>query len=235
MPSTRPERLYFDATPPVDARDLGPGARLLVPTGAAFGVPQLVRNGTFWDWVRKKPDAYWVPGDRTSSHAGVDLGFFVRRGEIFQLPTALPIRAVLPGIVKWTGRRSDPESRHGVVLSHGGSAGFFLYSHYADVKECVKPGARVRRGQVVGHTLAYSKEVPVVLAHFAIGIHVRGWGTDPWDPSYLLRRWGVLMPIGQCFADELNQGKHGAWEGRGRIRGLESVGRWDRRWRSVYA
>ena len=44
--------------------------------------------------VRKKPDAYWVAGDRTSSHSGVDLGFFVRRGAIYELPEGLPHEVV---------------------------------------------------------------------------------------------------------------------------------------------
>src|SRR5438067_461685 len=79
------ERILFDSEPPIAASDLGRGARLLVPVGAAFGVPQLVRQGVFWDWVRKEPDRYWVPGDRTSSHAGVDLGFFVLRGAVYAL------------------------------------------------------------------------------------------------------------------------------------------------------
>jgi hypothetical protein len=228
------DRLYFGAVPPIDAGDLGAGARLLVPVGAAFGAPQLVRNGTFWDWVRKKPDAYWVPGDRTSSHAGVDLGFFVRRGAIYQLPVGLPVRAILPGRVKWTGRRSDPESRHGVVIQHEATDRIFLYSHYADVKERVRSGDRVAPGQVLGHTIPFSREFPVVLAHFGIGVHVRGWGTDPWDPTFLLRRWKVLMPANGCFADELNRGKHGAWEGPGRIHGLEAVGRLEPPWRNVY-
>lgn len=227
--------LYFDSTPPIDASDLGRGARLLVPTGAAFGVPQLIRNGTFWDWVRKEPDAYWVPGDRTSSHAGVDLGFFVLRGAVHQLPRGLPVRAVLAGRVRWTGKKSDPESRHGVVLEHERvNERAFTYSHYADVKECVRPGARVKQGAVIGHTLPYSEAVPVVLVHFAIGLHVRGWGTDPWDPSFLLRRWGVLAPLGQCFADELNQGKHGTWRAPGKIDGLEPVGRVSAKWRSIH-
>lgn len=228
------EALYFESVSPIDPRDLGAGARLLVPTGAAFGVPQLIREGTFWDWVRKKPDAYWVPGDRTSAHAGVDLGFFVRRGAIHQLPEGVPVRATLPGRVEWIGRKSDPESRHGIVLRHEGSRKAFLYSHYADVRESVKPGRRVEAGDVIGHSMPYSEAVPVVLVHFGVGMHVRGWGVDPWDPSFMLRRWKVLMPLGQCFADELNQGKHGVWEARGRIRGLEAVGRWDAKWRSIY-
>jgi hypothetical protein len=228
------DALYFESAPPIDAGDLGAGARLLVPTGAAFGVPQLIRGGTFQDWVRKEPDAYWVPGDRTSSHAGTDLGFFVRRGSIYALPAGLPIRASLAGTVRWTGRASDPESKHGVVLDHGGSRKGFVYSHYADVKECVERGQRVRKGQIVGHTLPYSETVPVVLVHFGIGLHVKGWGTDPWDPTLLLRRWKVLMPLGQCFADELNQGKSGVFVAPGRIDGLSAVGRWKKGWRNVY-
>src|SRR5438067_8290759 len=107
------ERILFDSEPPIAASDLGRGARLLVPRGAAFGVPQLIRDGVFTDWVRKEPDRYWVPGDRTSSHAGVDLGFFVRRGNVHALPEGLPVRAIAGGVVRWTGRRSDPESTHG--------------------------------------------------------------------------------------------------------------------------
>lgn len=230
----RTGELYFDSLPPIDAADLGVGARLLVPSGTAFGVPQLIREGTFWDWVRKEPDRYWIPGDRTSSHAGVDLGFFVRRGAIHQLPVGLPVRATLAGRVEWIGRKSDPESKHGVVLNHGGDARAFLYSHYADVLEAVKPGRRVQAGDIIGHTMPYSPKTPVVLVHFGLGLHVRRWGVDPWDPSFLLRRWRVLMPVGQCFADELNQQKHGTWESRGKIRGLEPVGRWNKKWRSIY-
>ncbi len=228
------DELYFESTSPIDARDLGAGARLLVPTGTAFGVPQLIRQGTFWDWVRKEPDRYWVPGDRTSSHAGTDLGFFVRRGRIFELPRGLPIRAALGGVVRWTGRASDPESRHGVVLDHGGSKRAFVYSHYADVEECVKRGDRVARGAVLGHAIPYSKAFPVVLVHFGVGLHVRGWGVDPWDPTFLLRRWKVLMPMGQCFADDLNQGKSGVFKSPGRIEGLAAVGRWKKAWSNVY-
>ena len=43
--------------------------------GGVILVDQLVRHGVFWDWVRKEPDRYWTAGDRTSSHAGVDLAF----------------------------------------------------------------------------------------------------------------------------------------------------------------
>ncbi|MEZ0230033.1 MAG: M23 family metallopeptidase [Planctomycetota bacterium] len=230
----RIESLYFESLSPIDARDLGAGARLLVPTGAAFGVPQLIRHGVFWDWVRKEPDRYWIAGDRTSSHSGVDLGFFVRRGAIFQLPAGLPVRAILDGRVKWTGRKSDPESKHGVVLDHGGTRRGFLYSHYADVKQCVKAGRRVKAGDVIGHTVPYSVKVPVVLVHFGVGLHVKGWGVDPWDPSFLLKRWGALMPLGQCFADELSQRKHGVWRAPGEIEPLDAVGRWRATWRSVY-
>lgn len=231
------ERLFFESTSPVDARDLGPGARLLVPLGAAFGVPQLVRHGVFWDWVRKEPDRYWVAGDRTSSHAGVDLGFFARKGRIYALPEGLPVRAALAGKVEWTGRRSDPESRHGLVVNHGGSRRVFLYSHYADVKEAVESGARVRRGQVIGHALPYSAKHPVVLVHFGIGLWVRGWGNDPLDPTALLKRWGVRHPAGldsRCEANALNSGRAGVWRAPGEISGLRVVGRLSKKDRDVY-
>ncbi len=229
------ERLYFESTPPIDVADLGRGARLLVPHGAAFGTPQLIRRGTFHDWVRKKPDAYWVPGDRTSAHAGADLAFFVRRGQVYKIPEGLPVRAVLGGVVAWVGRRSDPESTHGVVLRHGGSRSF-VYTHYADVGQIVKPGQRVTRGQIVGHARPYSSEYPVVVVHFAMGVYVPRWGSDGMDPTFLLRRWGVRHPVGSqlCAADELNVGTSGLWRSPGVIEGLSPVAKWDRRWKDEW-
>lgn len=230
------ESVFFEATAPIDRRDLGRGARLLVPRGAAFGVPQLIRHGVFWDWVRKRPDGYWVAGERSSQHAGVDLGFFARRGEVFALPEGTPVRAIADGRVQWTGRRSDPESRHGVVLDHGGSRRLFVYSHAADVKETVKPGERVRRGQVIGHAIPFSREFPVVLVHFGLGLWVRGWGNDPLDPTALLKRWGVRHLLGEpgLDGDALNSSPAGTWRAPGKIDGLRVVGRVPARARDVY-
>jgi hypothetical protein len=232
------ERLFFQSTPPIDRRDLGRGARLLVPRGAAFGVPQLIRHGVFWDWVRNEPDRYWVAGDRTSSHAGVDIGFFTRNGRIYALPEGVPVRAIWDGRVEWTGRRSDPESRHGIVLNHGGTRRLFLYSHYADVFESVRPGERVTRGQTIGHARRYSEEHPVVLVHFGLGLYVRSWGNDPLDPTALLKRWKVRHPLGpgsRCDADRLNnRSASGVWLAPGKIEGLRAVGRLPAREKDVF-
>jgi murein DD-endopeptidase MepM/ murein hydrolase activator NlpD len=229
------ERLFFSSLPPIASSDLGRGARLVVPRGAAFGVPQLVRHGVFWDWVRDEPDRYWVAGDRTSSHAGVDLGFFARDGRIYAFPEGLPVRAIAAGRVAWTGKKSDPESKHGVVLDHGGSRRLFLYSHYADVREIVRPGEKVERGQVIGHAGPFSREFPVVLVHFAIGLYVRGWGNDPLDPTALLKRWRVRQPLhARTDALTLNRGGGGVWRGPGRIEGQRAVGKLGAREKDVY-
>lgn len=234
------ESLWYRSACPIDVDDLGPGARLLVPQGAGFGVPQLVRHGVFWDWVRHGPDVYWVAGDRGSTHGGADLGFFVLKGRVYQLPDGLPIRAIWDGVVQWVGKKTDPESELGVVVNHGPGdprAGVFFYSHYADCEQVVKTGERVRRGQVVGLARPFSAEVPVVVAHVGFGMWLPGWGNECLDPTALLKRWRVLHPVhpdSTCLADELNKGVHGKWLAPGRIEGLAPVARWDRRWRSFY-
>jgi hypothetical protein len=187
--------------------------------------------------VRKEPDRYWVAGDRTSAHAGVDLGFFARNGRIYAFPEGLPVRAIDDGRVEWTGRRSDPESEHGLVVRHGGSRRLFLYSHYADVMEAVRAGARVRRGQVIGHARPFSQDTPVVLVHFGVGLYLRGWGNDPLDPTVLLKRWRVRHPLGldsRLAADELNRGASGVWRAPGKIDGLRSAGKLSAREKDVY-
>jgi hypothetical protein len=234
------EDLWYRSRCPIDLTDLGRGARLLVPQGTAFGVPQLVKHGVFWDWVRHAPDHYWVAGDRGSTHGGVDLGFFVRSGRVYQFPDGLPVRAAWDGVVQWVGKKTDPESEMGVVLNHGPGdprRGIFFYTHYADIEQTVKTGERVRRGQVVGRCRPFSREHPIVLVHVGFGMWLPGWGNECLDPTAMLKRWGVLHPIGPdstCLADELNKERHGSWKAPGRIEGLEPVARWDRRWKSFY-
>jgi hypothetical protein len=234
------EDLWYRSSSPIDLRDLGKGARLLVPQGCGFGVPQLVRHGIFWDWVRKAPDHYWVAGDRGSTHGGVDLGFYVQRGKVYQLPDGLPIRAVADGVVQWVGKRTDPESELGVVVNHGPGdpkSGVFFYTHHADIEQAVKTGQRVKQGQVIGLARPFSKEFPVVVAHTGFGMWLPGWGNECLDPTAWLARWGVLHPVGPdstCFADDLNLAKHGVWRAPGKIDGLEPVAKLDRRWKSFY-
>jgi len=234
------EDLWYRSLPPIAEEDLGAGSRLLVAQGCGFGVPQLVRHGVFWDWVRKAPDHYWIAGDRGSTHGGADLGFFVRRGRVYQLPDGLPVRAIWDGTVQWVGKKTDPESERGVVLNHGPGdpkRGVFFYTHYADVEQLVKTGQRVKRGQMVGRARKFSREFPVVVLHLGFGMWLPGWGNECLDPTALLKRWRVRHPVGAdstCFADDLNQQKSGEWLSPGIIEPLEPVAKWDRRWKSFY-
>lgn len=230
--------LFLGSASPLAVRDLGAGARLLVPNGAAFGSLQLWHEGTPWDWVRHRPDAYWIPGDRGSQHSGVDLAYFVRRGEVFHLPAGLPVRAPCDGTLEAAGRGADPEpGPGGVVLTLGRKPAPRLYVHLTDFRVTARRGARVRAGDVLGETVRYSRRFPIVVLHFGVGVLVRGAPPNPLDPTPLLRRWRVRHPVfpgSTCNASALNRGKPGVWRGPGEIDGLAPVADWRAEWRDVW-
>lgn len=231
-------RLLLHSVPPFDLRDLGAASRLLVPNGAAFGTPQLWRGDVAWDWVRQTADHYWLKGDRGSAHSGVDFGFFVRRGHVYPLPAGLPVRAPVRAIVENTGRDADPErGPGGVVLGLGVEDAPRFYVHLTDFHATVPHGAHVRPGQILGHTVPYSRRFPVVVMHMGIGILQPDEPPNPIDPSPLLRRWRVRHPVtpgSTCDASALNRAKPGTWTAPGKIADLTACATWDKRWVDVF-
>lgn len=227
-----------ESASPFDARDLGAGARLLIPNGAAFGTPQLWHAGAPWDWVRHRADAYWIEGDRGSQHSGVDFGFFTRQGRVYPLPIGLPVRAPCAGVLERAGADADPEpGPGGVVLAVGRARAARLYVHLTDFRVVARRGARVRKGQVLGETVRYSRRFPIVVLHFGIGVLLPGAPPNPLDPSPLLRRWRVRHPVGvgsTCNASALNRGRPGVWRAPGVIDDLEPVATWRAEWRDAW-
>jgi hypothetical protein len=231
-------RLFEGAVAPIDVRDLGAGARLLVPNGAAFGTPQLWHDGRPWDWVRHRADAYWIEGDRGSQHSGADLGFFTRRGRVHLLPVGLPVRAPCAGRLECAGADADPErGSEGVVLVLGMARRPRLYVHLADFEVRARRGARVRRGQILGVTAPYSRAYPMVVLHFGIGVLVPGAPPNALDPTPLLRRWRVRHPVAPestCNASALNRGRPGSWRAKGVVDDLETAATWRAEWRDSW-
>jgi len=236
-------RLFTTARPPIAAKDLGAGARVLVPNGAAFGTPQLWRDGEPIDWVRGVADGYWVEGDRGSSHSGVDVAWFTRpwgrQTAIAPLPSGLPVRAPVDAVVEATGRDADPEPGPGsVVLVLGAKPAPRLYVHLTDFHVTVKKGMHVRAGDVLGETTIYSRRHPVVVLHVGIGVLVRGTPPNPLDPTPLVRRWKWRHPVypGSPYdAARLREGAlPGRWRGPGRIEGFEPRARYDLRVPDVF-
>ncbi|HYC77651.1 MAG TPA: hypothetical protein VEI02_08500 [Planctomycetota bacterium] len=231
-------RLFLESVPPLDVADLGRGARLLVPNGAAFGTPQLWRAGGPWDWVRQAPDGYWVEGDRGSAHAGVDFAYYVRGGLVRQLPAGLPVRAPCDGVLERAGRGADPEpGPGGVVLALGAAPGPRLYVHLVDFRVTARRGARVRKGETLGATAPYSEEFPFVVLHFGVGVLLRGAPPNPLDPTPLLRRWKVRHPVepdSGCDASQLPHAAPARWIAPGRIEGDAPAALWSSEWRDVW-
>lgn len=236
-------RLFGASRAPIDASDLGPGTRIVIPNGAAFGTPQLWRDGVPLDWVRGTPDGYWVEGDRGSSHSGVDIAWFTlpwgRQTAIAPLPEGVPVRAPVDAVVEAVGRDADPEAGPGaVVLALGRGPKPRLYVHLSDFRATVRKGTRVRAGTVLGETVRYSAAHPIVVLHFGIGVLVEGEAPNPLDPTPLVRRFGWRHPVhpgSSCDAAELREGAvPGRWIAPGRIEGLEPRGRWDGRRRDVF-
>ena len=237
------ERLFLRSSPPIAATDLPKGSAILIPNGAAFGTPQLWRQGHAFDWVRGTRDAYWQQGDRGSSHSGADLAFFVmpwgRQLAIVPLPEGLPVRAPVSGVIEEAGVGADPEPGPGaVVLAIGDTKKTRVYVHLTDFSPCVKAGTRVRQGQVLGETTRYSRKHPIVVLHFGIGVLMPGEPPNPMDPTPLIRRFGWRHPVwadSPCDASVLRRDAiPPRWESAGVVKGIEPVGRFDGRWRSVF-
>ena len=91
---------------------------------------------------------------RRRPHLGVD----------FAAPVGTPIRAVGNGTVKWAGWKGG-FGRH-IEIDHSGKLAS-AYSHLRRIHTTVKPGTRVKRGQVIG-TVGSSGRATGPHLHFAI-------------------------------------------------------------------
>ncbi len=233
------DALFLASVPPVDTKDLGPGSRLLVPDGLSFGALQSRRDGRFHDWFRDEPDRHHVAGSRHALHLGVDLAFFVRRGVVSMLPASLPVRAPASGAVAAAhGSGARELEPGGLMIVHGKRGGVRPVTYLGDVRDRVRPGARVRRGDVVAETIAQThRGVARVVLHFALALDVPGHGLVFVDPAAALRHWRVLHPVfpgSGCTAERLATARPGAWIARGRIEGGAPGPRFERGWRSRY-
>lgn len=128
--------------------------------------------------VRVLPPRGYVRSDRLTSPlpgVAVSSGFGHRGGRRHQgidlgAPTGTPIRAAAPGRVKTTGWMSGYGKR--TVLDHGRLD--TMYAHQSRIT--VRPGQRVRRGQVIGRVGNTGRSFG---SHLHFEVHLRGRAVNP--------------------------------------------------------
>ncbi|MDA8028322.1 MAG: M23 family metallopeptidase [Nitrospiraceae bacterium] len=86
-------------------------------------------------------------------------------GEDIDVPQGTPVRAANDGVVRLTG--SFYYDGNMVILDHGGGL-LTEYLHMSDIR--VRPGERVRRGQVVGH-VGHTGRVTGPVLHYGAVLH----------------------------------------------------------------
>ena len=86
-------------------------------------------------------------------------------GEDIDVPQGTPVRAANDGVVRLTG--SFYYDGNMVILDHGGGL-LTEYLHMSDIR--VRPGERVRRGQVIGH-VGHTGRVTGPVLHYGAVLH----------------------------------------------------------------
>jgi murein DD-endopeptidase MepM/ murein hydrolase activator NlpD len=157
------------------------------------------------------------------------------------LPEGLPVRAIADGVVAAShGSGAKELEPGGLMIAHdSGGARVRPVSYWGDVRDRVRAGARVRRGDVVAETLAqaHRDRVPRVVVHFGLALDVPGYGLVFVDPTALLRRWRVRHPVfpgSTCTPGALAAARPGRWRAAGTLEGGVPAARYETSWRSRY-
>jgi murein DD-endopeptidase MepM/ murein hydrolase activator NlpD len=140
------------------------------------------------------------PPECLSGHCGVDLWSADIWGE--------PVLAVHEGSVAWV-HRGPNEDNGGVFvkLSHRGGTLFSWYFHLAAVPRWVRPGAKVKVGQVIGLVGDTGVKRSAPHLHFAMTVKRRDGERERYiDPEPLLAIWPLWLrepgsPIGRLATD----------------------------------
>jgi hypothetical protein len=147
----------------------GPTRRMPIIPDAAFGA---LRPGE-------------RPPECVSGHCGVDLGH--TWGE--------PVHAAHDGVVDWVNR--GPNDEHGgifVKLSHRDGTLYTWYFHLAAVPHWVRPGARVKLGQVIGllGDTGVGRSGPHL--HFSLSVKTSKTAKERYiDPEPLIAIWPLWL------------------------------------------
>ena len=126
------------------------------------------------------------PAECERGHCGVDLF----------LPEGTPVHAVHDGVVLKMLRSAAAGGRAGkfIWLSHRDGDIVSSYVHLQQIETRLRPGARVKSGEVIGTLGVSGLSRPVPHLHFALSVRQRGRRRYV-DPEPLLWSWPLLPRI----------------------------------------